>query len=73
MVMCKSHRVNTGKVGRVWIICYCYRSTNAYMLFYNILGTVHPKMNILSSFTHPHVVPKLYAFLCLLNTKEDIL
>jgi len=24
---------------------------------------VHPKMKILSSFTHPHVVPNLYEFL----------
>ncbi len=27
-------------------------------------GTVHPKMKILSSFTHPQVVPNLYEFLC---------
>ncbi len=25
---------------------------------------VHPKMKILSSFTHPQVVPNLYEFLC---------
>ncbi len=27
-------------------------------------GTVHPKMKILSSFTHPQVVPNLYECLC---------
>ncbi len=30
-------------------------------------------MKILSSFTHPQVVPNLYECLVLLNTKEDIL
>ncbi len=35
---------------------------------------VNPKMKILSSFTHPQVVPNLYEFFYfLLNTKEDIL
>jgi len=28
-----------------------------------IKGIVHPKMKILSSFTHPQVVPNLYEFL----------
>jgi len=27
-------------------------------------GIVHPKMKILSSFTHPQVVPNLYVFIC---------
>jgi len=27
-------------------------------------GLVHPKMQILSVFTHPHVVPNLYVFIC---------
>ncbi len=37
-------------------------------------GIVHPKMKILSSFTHPQVVPNLYEFLCSAeHTKEDIL
>ncbi len=27
-------------------------------------GIVHPKMKILSSFTHPQVVPNLYEYLC---------
>ncbi len=27
-------------------------------------GMVHPQMKILSSFTHPQVVPNLYEFLC---------
>lgn len=34
--------------------------------------TVHQNMEIRSSFTHPCVIPNLYAFL-LQNTKEDIL
>jgi len=29
----------------------------------NLKGIVHPKIKILSSFTHPHVVPTLYEFL----------
>ncbi len=40
------------------------------MLFVN--GIVHPKMEILSSFTHPEVFPNLYECVCL-NTNEDIL
>jgi len=27
-------------------------------------GLVHPKMKILSAFTHPHVDPNLYVFIC---------
>ncbi len=30
----------------------------------SVKGIVHPKMKILSSFTHPQVVPNLYEFLC---------
>jgi len=30
----------------------------------NIKGLVHPKMKILSVFTHPHVVSTLYVFIC---------
>jgi len=29
-----------------------------------IKGLVHPKMKILSVFTHPHVVPNLSVFIC---------
>jgi len=29
-----------------------------------IKGLVHPKMKILSVFTHPQVVPNLYGFIC---------
>ncbi len=39
---------------------------------YELKEKVHPKMKILSSFTHPQVVPNLYEFV-LPNTKEDIL
>jgi len=35
-------------------------------------GRVHPKVKILSSFTHPHVVPTYLSFF-MWNTKEDIL
>ncbi len=35
-------------------------------------GIVHPNMKMLSSFTHPQVVPNLHEFL-LLNTNKDIL
>ncbi len=28
-------------------------------------------MNILASFTHPYVVPNLYDFFLILNTKEE--
>ncbi len=31
---------------------------------YAIKGIVHPKMKILSSFTHPQLVPNLYGCLC---------
>ncbi len=31
--------------------------------FQNFKGIVHPKIKILSSFTHPQVVPNLYEFL----------
>ncbi len=36
-------------------------------------GIVHPKIKIMSSFTHPHVVPKLYDFLYSVERKENIL
>ncbi len=29
-----------------------------------VKGIVHPKIKILSSFTHPEVVPNLYEYLC---------
>ncbi len=32
---------------------------------------VHPKINILASFTHPYVIPNLYDFFLILNTKEE--
>ncbi len=31
---------------------------------YLVKGIVHPKMKILSSFTHPQVVPNLYGCVC---------
>ncbi len=35
-----------------------------FLLLYCLKGIVHPKMTILSSFTHPQVVPNLYTFIC---------
>ncbi len=34
------------------------------VFFFFFKGIVHPKMKILSSFTHPQVVPNLYECLC---------
>jgi len=31
--------------------------------FPGLKGIVHPQINILSIFTHPHVVPNLYVFI----------
>jgi len=40
----------------------CYLSEITYK---DVLkGLVHPKMKILSVFTHPLVVPNLYVFIC---------
>ncbi len=33
-------------------------------------GIVHPKMKILPSFTHPHVVPNLYEFIPSVDNKN---
>jgi len=33
------------------------------------VGLVHPKMKILSVFTHPQVVPNLYVFICSVEHK----
>jgi len=35
-----------------------------YLTREKLKGLVHPKMKILSLFTHPHVVPNLYVFIC---------
>ncbi len=49
-------------------------STNGAIYFtlpvLGIKGIVHPKMKILSSFTHPQVVPNLYECLCSAEHKE---
>ncbi len=37
---------------------------NALVWWIRLKGTVHPKMKILSSFTHPQLVPNLYECLC---------
>lgn len=36
-------------------------------------GMLHPKMNILSRFSHPQVVPSLNEFRCSVNHKERYL
>jgi len=38
-------------------------------LFILFKGLVHPKMKILSVFTHPHFVPNLYVFICFAEHK----
>jgi len=38
-----------------------------------VKGLVHPKMTILSVFTHPHVVPNLYVFICSAEHKRRYL
>ncbi len=43
-------------------MCIYYKPE--YRLYSSLKGIVHPKMKILSSFTHPHVVPNLYECLC---------
>ncbi len=48
---------------------YKHKQTLKYLVYvlalhvYFVKGIVHPKMKILSSFTHPKVVPNLYEFL----------
>jgi len=39
----------------------------------SIKGLVHPKMKILSVFTHPRVVPNLYVFICSAEHKRRYL
>ncbi len=36
-------------------------------------GIVHPKMKILSWFTHPHAIPDVYDFLALAEHKQRLL
>ncbi len=50
---------------------HMYDSTVADLI--NIKGIVNPKMTILSSFTHPHVVPNLYAFLSSVEHKDNLM
>ncbi len=53
-------------VSPVLVVCPTYVFYKVAYLFCirNLKGIVHPKMKILSSFTHPQVVPNLYEFLC---------
>ncbi len=44
--------------------CQMYSNTNLKLDFLSLKGTVHPKMKILSSFTHPQVDPNLYECVC---------
>ncbi len=39
----------------------------------NLKGIVHSKIKVMSSFTHPHVVPNLYDSIFMLNSEEYIL
>jgi len=38
-----------------------------------VKGILHPKIKVLSSFTHPQVVPNLYLFICSAVHKERYL
>ncbi len=38
--------------------------------FITFKGIVHPKMKMLSSFTHPHVISNLYEFLSYVEHKR---
>ncbi len=40
------------------------KQTHTEVLPVFLKGIVHPKIKIMSSFTHPQVVPNLYEFLC---------
>ncbi len=56
---CLQNRVD---IARRWT--YQNKQTTKLALMYcRFKGIVHPKMNILSSFTHTHVVPNLHEFL----------
>ncbi len=50
---------------------YCNMEKNAFVVL-AFKGIVHPKMKILSSFTHPQVVPNLYECLCSAEHKAKI-
>ncbi len=66
------------------LFCIMFNSRNPYerlhypwfckksppIILFLIKGTVHPKMKILSSFTHPHVIPNLYKFLSYVEHKR---
>jgi len=45
-------------------VSYGYDTFFHIKLCYSLKGIVNPKMNILSLFTHPQVVPNLYVFIC---------
>ncbi len=51
-------------------LCFLWNNDYIYKVHFTdrlrelIKGIVHPKMKILSSFTHPQVVPNLYECLC---------
>ncbi len=51
-------QINSSYIYTVYNFC-----RNIY-IFHELKGIVHPKMKILSSFTHPQVVPNLYECLC---------
>ncbi len=48
------------------LIYYCitYYESEHFIPVEELKGIVHPKMKILSSFTHPQVVPNLYECVC---------
>ncbi len=60
---------------KLWLLTIClYDGMVQIYIFLTLLqvkGIVHPKMKILSSFTHPQVVSNLYEFLCSAKHKEE--
>jgi len=45
------------------------QSQDGHNCYIGLIALVHPKMRILSVFTHPHVVPNLYVFICSVEHK----
>ncbi len=43
-----------------FIFYFAVRFTSSAIYVFHLKGIVHPKIKMLSSFAHPHVVPNLY-------------
>ncbi len=47
-----------------------FKCLKIYIGYVNVKGILHTKMKMLSSFTHPHVIPYLYEFLFYVEHKR---